>query len=751
MDRAYVSPVPFGLGSVKPQHYRAMLKVLWDNRDALPHAWKVLTQGTCDGCALGTIGLHDWTLREDAVHLCTVRLELLRLNTIGAIQSFEEKLADVSSLAKLDSKALRALGRIPYPMRRRAGEKGFRRISWDEAFAELGAKIRSLSNPNRFAIYCTSRGLTNETYYLAQKAARFIGTNNVENSARLCHSPSTAALKDTVGVGATTCSYRDLYAADLIVFIGSNPANDQPVSMKYLHEAKQRGTKVVTINTYKEPGMERYWVPSNIDSALFGTVVSDAFFMVHTGGDLAFLNAVQKVLIERGWIDRTFLRDHVIGYEGLVEELARQNLYTLCQLAGVTLEDVERFARLLAEAKSGILVWSMGVTQHAHGSDTVRAIANLGLLRGWLGKEGSGLMPIRGHSGVQGGAEMGAYSTAFPGGKPITQESAAELSSIYGFSVPAEPGLRTTAMLDAAREGELDVFHIAGGNFLETLPDPTWVKDALGLVGVRVHQDIILTTMMLIPPKEAVYLLPARTRYEQAGGGTETTTERRVILSPEIPGHQIGEAMSEWEIFMRLAEAVHPDRSSLIHFEDALAIRREIGRVVPGYGPIADLREGGDQFQWGGPRLCEGGVFPLPGGKARLRPVVPPELTLKPDELRLSTRRGKQFNSMVQAEVDPLNGAHREDVLMSPVDAQRIGVQDQDWVVLVSAYGNFRGRVRLAPIRPGNVQGHWPEVNVLLPRGRIDRDGGVPDYNAVVRVLPAYAGVNANDSLDRRL
>src|SRR5687767_11628312 len=140
MDRAYVSPVPFGLGHVKPRHYRAMLKIIWDNRDALPHAWNVLTRGTCDGCALGTIGLHDWTLREDAVHLCTVRRELLRLNTMGAIASAEEKLSDVSALMKLDSKSLRDLGRIPFPMRRRAGERGFSRISWDTAFAELGAK-----------------------------------------------------------------------------------------------------------------------------------------------------------------------------------------------------------------------------------------------------------------------------------------------------------------------------------------------------------------------------------------------------------------------------------------------------------------------------------------------------------------------------------------------------------------------------------------------------------------------------------
>jgi anaerobic selenocysteine-containing dehydrogenase len=215
--RSYVSAVPFGLGFTKPQHYRAMMRVLWENRDNVGHAWRVLTRGTCDGCALGTIGLHDWTLGDGEVHLCTVRLELLRLNTMGPIPDAETKLADVGPLLERSSKSLRDLGRLPYPMRRRAGEAGFTRISWEELFAEVGDRIRRLASPDRWAAYVTSRGVTNETYYVAQKVARFLGTNNIDNSARLCHSPSTAALKDTIGVGATTCSYRDLYSTDLIV------------------------------------------------------------------------------------------------------------------------------------------------------------------------------------------------------------------------------------------------------------------------------------------------------------------------------------------------------------------------------------------------------------------------------------------------------------------------------------------------------------------------------------------------------
>src|SRR5262249_12267327 len=196
--------------------------------------------------------------------------------------------------------------------------------------------------------------------------------------------------------------------------------------------------------------------------------------------------------------------------------------------------------------------WSMGITQHAFGADTVRMILNLGLLKGYVGRERCGLMPIRGHSSVQGGAEMGAYATGFPGGKPINPENAAALSSTYGFTVPDKPGLLTSEMVEAGARGALDMLYCVGGNFLRTLPDSSYVARALENIPLRVHQDVILTDQMLIDAKDEVILLPARTRYEQEGGCTQTTIERRVIFSPEIP-RQVGEARSEWRILRDLA------------------------------------------------------------------------------------------------------------------------------------------------------------------------------------------------------
>ena len=264
------SAVPFGLGQVKPKHFRDMAAVAWRNRDNLAYAWKVLSRGVCDGCALGVAGFHDWTM--PGIHLCMTRLNLLRLNTMPALDS--KRLERVQELERCSNAELRELGRLAYPMVREKDAPGFRRITWEESLGRITARIKNCE-PRRLAFYLTSRGITNEVYYVAQKVARFLGTNNIDNAARLCHSPSTAAMKHAVGVAATTCSYKDWYGTDLVIFFGANPANDQPVATKYLHEAKRLGTKVVLVNPYREPGMERYWVPSNWSSAAFGTDIMD--------------------------------------------------------------------------------------------------------------------------------------------------------------------------------------------------------------------------------------------------------------------------------------------------------------------------------------------------------------------------------------------------------------------------------------------------------------------------------------------
>jgi molybdopterin-dependent oxidoreductase alpha subunit len=720
----WASRIPRNPAEQKPNHYLEMLKVAWENRDQLPFAWRILSQGTCDGCALGTTGLRDWTL--EGVHLCMVRLELMRLNTAPALDP--ERLADVSTLAGLSSADLRGLGRLPEPMVRRRGEKGFRVVSWDEAYEAAAAGIGA-TTPERVAVYVTSRGVLNEHYYAAQKAARAMGTNHVDNSARLCHAASTVGMKRTLGYGATTCSYTDWIGSDLIVFFGSNTPNNQPVTMKYLYQARIKGTRVAVVNTFFEPGLRRYWVPSVPESAVFGTRFADDWFAVDTGGDLAFLNGVFKVLLEEGWVDRDFIARSTVGFDAAKAHVESQDWETLERESGTSRAEMARFARVLSEARSGIFVWSMGLTQHAHGVDTIQALVNVGLARGWVGRENVGLMPIRGHSGVQGGAEVGCA----PG---LEEPASTRFAEVWGFPCPSFKGLTAAEMVDAAFRGGLDAFWMVGGNFLETLPDPAAAAQALGLVDTRIHQDIVASSMMLLPPKETVVLFPATTRYESPGGGTETSTERRIIFSPEVPGRRIGSAKPEWEVFGEVAARVRPDRAEAVRFRSSQQIRDEIARAVPLYAGIERLARQGDQLQWGGARLFEDGVFNTPDGKAHFSCVTPPSRRPAPGAFYVSTRRGKQFNSMVQRAVDPLTGFRRDDVILAAEDAARLGLREGDRVRLTSGSGSYEGRARLGEIKPGNLEVHWPEGNVLLCREEIDLASHEPDYNAVVSLTP---------------
>ena len=722
---------PNGIGEQKPHHYRGIARTVWQNRRSLPWAWRILRKGVCDGCALGVAGFHDWTIT--GVHLCSTRLDLLQVNTARAIDP--QALVDVNKLDRLSGRELRELGRLSHPMVRRNGDRGFTRVSWDDALDLIADRIRS-TTPDRIGMYLTARGITNEVYYVAQKAARAIGTNNVDNAARVCHAPSTTALKESIGVAATTCSYRDVIDSDLIVLFGSDVANGQPVFMKYLYLAKKRGAKVVVVNPLREPGLERYWVPSNVESAMFGTKITDEFFAVHTGGDIAFINGVLKHLVTSAGFDREFVTANTVGFDAVVEELERETFEDLERASGSTVDDMARFAGLYASARSCVLVWSMGITQHEYGVDNVHAIVNLGLSRGNVGRPGTGLMPIRGHSGVQGGAEMGCYSSAFPGGMAVTASAAQALSDQWGFDVPTRAGLTAAEMVEAARLGTLDVLYSSGGNFLDVLPAPDVTRVALARTPLRVHQDILVTRQMLVDPGETVVLLPAATRYEQDGGGTSTTTERRVAFSPELRGPRVGEARTEWRIFADVARRVRPELASRFGCETGDAIRAEIASVVPSYAGIEHLRETGDAIQVGGAHLCVGGRFPTADGKAHFAVVSPQPFDVPDGQFVLSTRRGKQFNTMVWADRDPLTGAARDALFVADSDAAALGVSNGDPVLVRSAYGELRARVHVAPIRPGNVQAFFPEANPLLSPTRRERLSGVPDYNAVVEVIP---------------
>ncbi|SHR43751.1 oxidoreductase alpha (Molybdopterin) subunit [Mycobacteroides abscessus subsp. abscessus] len=741
----WVSPIPFGLGKIKPKHIRDTMKIAYDNKDNIGYATRIITEGVCDGCALGVSGLYDQTL--SGPHLCTTRLNVLRLNTMPAIKP-EILHADIDELKKYDSTELRKLGRIPYPMIRRKGERKFSRITWDTAMDMIAGKMKKL-NPKQYAFYLTSRGITNENYYVAAKVSRFLGANNIDNASRICHSPSKTALKRSIGVGASTSNYLDWIGTDVLLFWGSVASNASPVSSKYMLEAKKKGTKIIVINPYREPAMENYWIPSNPESALFGTKLADDFYQVNIGGDIAFMHGIMKHWFEMeaektgSAINHEFVQEHVNGYEELKAKVQEQTWEHIIESSGVTKERIIELAEILAKAKNAVFAWALGLTMHSFATDNISQVANLALLRGFLGRKHSGLMPFRGHSSVQGSGEMGADPFVLPGGD-FYGENIERIEKLWGFKLPRWQGdivgvTLENITLPEDHERKVKLYYLSGGNFLETMPDPIFVEKALSQLDIRVHQDIILNTSTLVDAQEAVIVLPAKTRYEQEGGGTSTSTERMVYFSPEIEGNKnrIEEAREEWKIYIDLAKRVNPTMAHLVDFKDAQAIRDEIALANPNYDGIQHLKKKGDVFQWGGAWLCEDGICPTPDGKGTLITVDIPNMGKKEGQFLLTTRRGKQFNSMVFSEKDPLNGSDRYDVLINAEEARLHRIADGEGIVVYNQHGVFQGRARYADITPGNLGVHFPEGNFLLPKGKYEKFAGIPDYNIAVKVEKA--------------
>jgi molybdopterin-dependent oxidoreductase alpha subunit len=727
--RLLVVLVPFGLLSRhKPRHYREMLQVLWDNRGRWGYALRILRHGVCDGCSLGPRGLKDDVL--PGPHLCLSRLKLLRLNTMGPIP--DALLGDVSQLRALSNEQLHRLGRVPYPLLRRHGEPGFSRISWEQALELVASGLRS-ATPDRIGVFLTSRGLTNETYYTAQKLARIAGTPHVDTCARLCHAASSVGLKETLGFAAPTLSLSDWLEAELIVIIGSNLPNNQPVSTKYLREARRRGARIVVVNPFREPALERYWIPSVPWSALFGTRLMDDYFPVRPGGDIAFMSGVLKALDEAGGWDEAFLRDRTSGAAELRARLKATRFSELVEDSGVSELEIRRLAQLYSGVSRAVFIYSMGLTQYEFGVDNVRMVVNLALARGMIGRPGTGVMPIRGHSGVQGSAECGADPEKLPGAVALDAEHVSRFETEWRHPIPHQKGLRAAELLDRSGTEGLDLLYLIGGNHLETMPDRKHAQAALEKVKLRVHQDIALNTSTLLDAAEAVLVLPGQTRYEQRSGGTSTSTERRIRFTPEIPGPRLTEAKPEWEIPCLIGRALKPEHPDLFGYHDTAEIRAEMARLMPLYRGIETLSREGDSVQWGGPRLGGEG-FPTPDGRAHFSVVSVPRVDVPLGQFLLTTRRGKQFNSMTHGASDPLTGGMgRDTILLDERDWAELGIREGERVKVTSQTGSIEATAGAGPCRRGHAQGYWPECNALVGR-KYDPASGEPDYNTAVRI-----------------
>jgi len=736
---------PFGLlDPNKPRHFRTMLRVIGQNITQLPDAWRVLN-GPCNGCALQTDGLRDNVL-PDSPHFCLTRLGLIEEALRPPFDP--ARFADVEKLTALRNEDLEALGRIPVPLLRRRGDRGFQPLTPSSAY-DLAAEWIRRHQGDRSAWFTTSKAINNEEYFAFQKFARVVGrTNNLDSCARQCHAASVSALKSTLGVGATSGSLADFMQADILVLAGTNLANNQPLIMRYIDHAKRTRDGlpyVIVVNPYLEPGLDRYWVPSSPVSALFGTQICNQFIRIRVGADVAFFNAVLKCLVEEDLLadrHRTFIADHTNGFNELVAVLRGQSPTALSAHCGVDETQIRDVARRLAAAENITFAWGMGLTQHTTGTDNVKSVVNLALALGQFGRPGAGIAPLRGQSSVQAAGECGVAPNIFPGGDPVNDQSAAHFSQLWNTPVPAKPGLATGPMLDAAHRGDIGLLFCLGGNLLDTMPDRPFIRETLARIPFRIRLDVMMNAEALVEPGEALLILPARNWYEWQHVFTTTSTDRTIrAFGPSISS-RCPEVPESWLLFQSLADRVFGPGNPAFDYPDTDAIRRDMDRSIWMYRGIARLNDPHAELQWGGETLYTNGFDRMPAGRARFTPLTPSVLQLRPDQFMLSTRRGfGQWNSQHRADTsrDYMSGAaSRDDVLLNPDDAARLNLRAGRPIKLTTEGGAATaGVARPDPrVGPRHVQVFWPFANDLIPRGRYDPDSHEPDYNVAVRIEP---------------
>jgi anaerobic selenocysteine-containing dehydrogenase len=584
----FLHALPFGIGiRNKPRYFFDYLRALWENRRNPGYARAILKRGVCDGCSLGPAGLRDDA--ADGTHLCSLRLAQLKYQTMEAIGA--ESIGDVRPLDGAGAAELRRLGRLPKPLIRHHGENGLTETTWEEALDLIAEKVKPL-DPRRTAWFAGSETLTNEGAFAFRQIASGLGCPNIDSSARFGYAAGVAGLADVFGVAAPTSSLKDLLGTDLLVLWGTDPSATHPLIMKYLHLAKEQGTRVVVVNPRREERLVKYWVPSILQSAVFGTRLMDDYYTVRKGGDIAFAQGVLKTLAERNGFDQEFLNRSAVGQDELTRVLRERTWGELTKSSGATQTDMERFAGLYLSARTAAFLFSTGITRQRRALEASRAIATLAAVRGMVGRKRCGVFPL-GASGEQGALDLGL--------------------------LPADGGMTAPQMIKAAQEGKLDFLCSMTGNLLDAPVDRRVVTKALERIGLRVHIGATLDPSMLVPPGDITLILPSRTRHETAEGTTTTSVERRVRFSPPIPGQRASEAKAEWQIPALIARSIDLANEDRFPWKDAKEVRADIEREVPRYKGIAGLLEEGRWIQWGGERLYEKGFDALPGGKCRLK------------------------------------------------------------------------------------------------------------------------------------
>jgi molybdopterin-dependent oxidoreductase alpha subunit len=658
----------------------------------------------------------------------------------------------IADLREQDGHWLEHHGRLVEPMYLAAGATHYAPISWDDAITLIADELRGLADPNR-AVFYTSGRASNEAAFVYQLLARRLGTNNLPDCSNMCHESSGTALTETIGVGKGVVTLEDISEyAELIIIVGQNPGTNHPRMLTALERAKRRGGRIVVANPLPEAGFGRFHNPQTPRGlAGPGTKLADRLLPVRVNGDLGMFAGLAKVLLaledeSPGTVlDREFIDTYTDGFAEAAAAWRALDWATIEAQSGLTRAQIEEFAGDVVAARSVVVCWAMGLTQHRNAVATIREIVNFLLLRGNIGRPGAGPSPIRGHSNVQGDRTMGIW-------EKMPDRFLDALHDEFGFEPPRAPGWATVDTIRAMRDGKVDVFMALGGNFVAATPDTAVTEMAMGNCALTVHVATKLNRSHLCHGRQAL-LLPCLGRSERdVRGGTEqfVTVEDSMSMVHASRGRLApasDQLRSEVAIVTELGHRLFgQDLGWRDMGSDYRIVRKHIEHVVPGFHAFEERVAAPGGFMLPrGPH--DSRTFPTATGKARFT-VNPPDSVEVPDgHLLLQTVRSHdQFNTTVYGLNDRYRGIKggRRVVFINPDDLRERGLQDGDLVDLISVWKDGERRARRFravqyPTARGCAAAYFPEANVLVPLDSTAVGSNTPTSKSIVIRVEAAA------------
>jgi molybdopterin-dependent oxidoreductase alpha subunit len=648
----------------------------------------------------------------------------------------------IARLQQLTSYEADRLGRLSFPVILRAGSSHFQRISWEEIYAIATAAFKL--DPERVASYSSGRG-SNEAAFVLQLMMRTLGSNNLADCSDLCHAPSTTALSEMFGTKTSIVSLESLKEADCVVLAGANSPSNHPRLMNELIKIRDKGGKVIVINPVMEIGLVKFGSPAfPVKSLVPGSKIADLYLQPIPGSDVALFVGIQKALIGQGRVDREFLQAHTEGWEAILEQAHRTSWATITSTCGVSQAEIETAATIIGSSKGVVFGWAMGITQHTNGVDNVYSIANTALISGNAGKMGAGVMPVRGHSNVQGFGSMGVTVK-------LKQELKQALERLLGRSLTLPKGYHTRDLIEAAAAGKVDSLICVGGNIYGANPNSKQAKQALG----NIDTIIYMATKPNIGhfnglAKTNTIIIPVFNRFENPYKTTSESGNNFVRLNDEGETHlKSVDLIPEVEFLTKLAHYVLGEEPiQWRKMQDPHYIRQLIASTIPGYEKIATIDDTKEEFTISD-RIVTKPHFKTPSGKAKMFTTPFPNLTLptaqnfnigdRENTLVLALMTGRsysQHNTVVYKIGDMYRGMpHRNCILMNRLDAEKIGIAAHDRVTVQGDAGKLEEvEVIYGSVREGAALMFYPEVNVIFT-AKTETRSGTPAYKRVPVVV----------------